>query len=247
MSRMLKIALLSISGVALVLLAAAGWAYLSSRTVPPFYAQALARPADTVHEDSDALVRKAAGLFNDLRKSGRWQALFTADQINGWLADDLLKNYPSLLPPTITEPRVAIENGRLMLGFRWHQPNWTVVVSAETEVYLRHPNTIAVRVRKLRAGNLPLPLKNLLNELAASGRKLDLQIVESEIDGDPLLLITPPQDRQYNDLVVQLDSLELRDGQLHVSGRSQRGTQPLPPVAERPRDAATQAAPVQSQ
>lgn len=61
--------------------------------------------------------------------------MFTVEQINGWLADDLQKNHPSLLPATITDPRVAIENNQLMLGFRWQQPKWSVVVSLAAEVY----------------------------------------------------------------------------------------------------------------
>ena len=162
--------------------------------MPHFYTAALAQPSTSAHEASDQLIREAAALVSDLRKSGRWQALFTTEQINGWLADDLLKNHPTLLPPTVSEPRVAIEDNQLMLGFRWQQPRWNVVVSLAADVYLREPNVVAVRIRKVRAGGLPLPLKNLLNDLIAAGRGLDLQIDEQQIEGDPLLLITPPQD-----------------------------------------------------
>ncbi len=227
--------MLIVSCAAATMLAAAGaWAYWVSRQVPPFYAAALAQPTASVHQASDALLRETAALVSDLRKSGRWQAQFTADQINGWLADDLEKNHPSLLPATISEPRVAIENNRLMIGFRWQRPRWSVVVSLSADVYLREPNVVAVRIRKVRAGGLPLPLKNVLHDLIAAGRSLDLQIEEQQIEGDPLLLITPPQDGDYGNLLVQLDSLELHDGQLYVAGRTQRGDQSLPPLAERP-------------
>lgn len=222
------------SAAAVLLAAACGWAYWISREVPPFYAAALAQPSSSVHDASDALVREAAALVSDLRKSGRWQALFTVEQINGWLADDLQKNHPTLLPATVSDPRVAIANNQLMVGFRWQQPKWNVVVSLAAEIYLRQPNVVAVRIRKVRAGGLPLPLKNLLHDLIAAGRGLDLQIDEQQIDGDPLLLITPPQDGDYGNLLVQLESLELHDGQLYVAGRTQRGDRSLPPLAERP-------------
>ena len=234
MSRKFRIILILSCAAATLLAAASAWAYWVSRQVPPFYAAALAQPAETAHQASDAMLREAAALVSDLRKSGRWQALFTAEQINGWLADDLQKNHPTLLPNTISDPRVAIENNQLMLGFRWQQPKWSVVVSLAAEVYLREPNVVAVRIRKVRAGGLPLPLKNLLHDLIAAGRGLDLQIEEQQIEGDPLLLITPPQDGDYGNLLVQLESLELHDGQLYVAGRSQRGEHTLPPVASRP-------------
>jgi hypothetical protein len=233
-SRKLRIILLACCTSAAVLAAVFGWLYGLSREVPPFYTAALAQPSTAVHQASDALLREAAALVSALRKNGPWQALFTTEQINGWLADDLLKNHPSLLPETVGEPRVAIENNQLMIGFRWQQPQWPVIVSLAAEVYLREPNVVAVRIRKVRAGGLPLPLKNLLHDLIAAGRSLDLQIDEQQIDGDPLLLITPPQDGDYGDLLVQLESLELHDGQLYVAGRSQRGDHSLPPLAERP-------------
>ena len=229
MSRNLRIILFASCLVVALLGAACAWAYLASREVPHFYTAALAQPSTSAHEASDQLIREAAALVSDLRKSGRWQALFTTEQINGWLADDLLKNHPTLLPPTVSEPRVAIVDNQLMLGFRWQQPRWNVVVSLAADVYLREPNVVAVRIRKVRAGGLPLPLKNLLNDLIAAGRGLDLQIDEQQIEGDPLLLITPPQDGEFGDLLVQLESLELYDGQLYVAGRSQRGDRSLPP------------------
>lgn len=233
-SRNLRIILLVSCAAAAILAAAAGWAYCVSRQVPPFYSAALAQPSSSVHQASDALLREAAALVSDLRKSGRWQAFFTAEQINGWLADDLQKNHPTLLPATVSDPRVAIENNQLMVGFRWQQSRWNVVVSLAAEVYLREPNVVAVRIHKVRAGGLPLPLKHLLHDLIAAGRALDLQIEEQQIDGDPLLLITPPQDGDYGNLLVQLESLELHDGQLYVAGRTQRGDRSLPPLAELP-------------
>ncbi len=234
MSRKFRIVLIVSCAAAILLAAAGAWAYWVSRQVPSFYAAALSQPADSAHQASDAMLREAAALVSDLRKSGRWQALFTVEQINGWLADDLQKNHPTLLPSTISEPRVAIENNQLKLGFRWQQPKWSVVVSLATEVYLREANVVAVRIRKVRAGGLPLPLRNLLHDLIAAGRGLDLQIEEQQIEGDPLLLITPPQDGDYGNLLVQLEALELHDGQLYVAGRSQRGNHSVPPLAERP-------------
>ena len=44
-----------------------------------------------------------------LTKAGHWEIRFTADEINGWLAVDLVKNHPNALPPTLKDPRVSID------------------------------------------------------------------------------------------------------------------------------------------
>jgi len=233
MVRRLRLIIAIFSGSLAALAIAAGWFYWASHRVPPFYAAALAEPTETAHEASDALLRGVAALFNDLRHAGHWQAQFSIDQINGWLADDMLRNHPTLFPSEISEPRLGVENDRLMLGFRWHGKRWTLVVSLEAELYLREINVVAVRIHKLRAGSLPLPLEDLVDDLVAAGRRLDLQIDKRQLDGDPLLLIAPPQDGEYNDSLVQLEALQLRDGQLYLAGRTEKGARPAGPLARR--------------
>src|SRR5215467_5920384 len=71
-----------------MLAAVLGGLYWACQQSPPFYNQALAQDPATAHSASDALVRQAAELASDVRRPGRWQAQFTAEQINGWLAYD---------------------------------------------------------------------------------------------------------------------------------------------------------------
>ena len=53
-----------------------------------------------------SFARQTAALNNHLRRMGGWEAHFTDQQVNGWLAVDVPKNHPDLLPPEISHPRV---------------------------------------------------------------------------------------------------------------------------------------------
>ncbi len=51
--------------------------------------------------------------------AGHWSAVFTDEQINGWLAADLPEKFPQLLPPEIQDPRVVFAPGQLQLACRY--------------------------------------------------------------------------------------------------------------------------------
>ena len=66
---------------------------------------------------SRELESRATALYSDARQVGQWQALFTAEQINGWLATQLVQNASGELPANIRDPRIAIASDVLTLGF----------------------------------------------------------------------------------------------------------------------------------
>jgi hypothetical protein len=208
--------------------------YWAAQQAPAFYAQALAQDAGSSQKASDIMLRQTAALVNDLRRPGQWQAMFTAEQINGWLAYDVRKNHSHLFPPDISDPRVALGNDRLQIAFRWQRPGWSTIVSMEAELYLQEVNVVAIRIRNARAGKLPLPLGSLLNDVAASAREIGLEIDQEQIDGDPLLLVTLPSAYDNAGKQLSLESLELHDGELYVAGRSQREGEAIPPLARQP-------------
>ncbi len=89
-----------------------GAVFWASQHRPEFYRHALAQDATSAKQGSDALLHEAAALASDLRRPGQWHALFTTEQINGWLACDVLQNHPKLFPTCIADPRIAIENNQ---------------------------------------------------------------------------------------------------------------------------------------
>ncbi|HEY2882583.1 MAG TPA: hypothetical protein VGJ15_09120, partial [Pirellulales bacterium] len=201
---------------------------------PDFYAPALAGDSTQAQRGSDALLREAAALASNVRRIGHWQALFTAEQINGWLAYDVLQNHPRLLPAKVRDLRVAIDKQRSQIAFRWQSAVWSGIVAIETEIYLRQTNVVAVRICQAHLGLLPLPLRGVIQELVQSGRDLGLQIDEQQIEGDPLLIVTLPWAAEGDDKQPFLESLEISNGEIYVAGRCDRPGAGLAPVVQNP-------------
>lgn len=214
--RWLKIG--AIAGAGLLLLAVAGLfaLYRATQHVPEFYRKAIQADPATLAAASDQMLRRATALASDVKKPGRWQALFTADEINGWLAVDLVKNHGASLPPAIRDPRVHIEPDRLTLACRFRQGGLESVLSLIVEVHLAESNRIALRIRKVRAGALPLPLGDVLGELSEAARRAEYPIEWRQSGGDPVALI--PVQAVDQRAAVRIEKLVIRQGEIYLEG-----------------------------
>ena len=219
---------IALFGLAAVMLLAAGggiWLYLAVHHVPHFYAQALKVEPATQRHASDEMVRHTAALSNDVRHDGSWQASFSTDQINGWLAVDLVQNHARMLPAEFHEPRVAIHKGQMIIGCRYESPRISSVLSLTADVYLQEPNVLALRIRQARAGAVPLPLKDVMGQIVHTGENFGFIAALKQIAGDPLLLLTlPAVESDGRGGEVHVDSVELREGELFLAGHTQRPT-----------------------
>ncbi len=74
-----------------------------------------------------------------------------------------------------------------------------------------------------RAGALPVPLTQVLDGITQVARELQLRLEWRKDHGDPVALITFPQPRDSQSVAVQLETVELRDGELLVAGAMMRG------------------------
>ncbi len=111
MPKSIRITLAALGGLSVATGLAALAIYLSLTGAPAFYQAAVERDPAVSEEDSDHCLQQAAALASHLQSPGEWQAIFSADQINGWLAVDLARNYSESLPPEITNPRIDFHSG----------------------------------------------------------------------------------------------------------------------------------------
>jgi hypothetical protein len=214
-----------IIGVVVLLLAAIGalvGAYYSSQQVPDFYRQALAADRQQQQRASTELINRSNRLQRQVKRPGRWQALFSAEQINGYLAVDLDKQFPRLLPPELRDPRVAIGDGQATLACRYEGDRVSTVLSISFEAYLSEPNVVAVRIHGAAAGTLPMPLSEVLAQMSKAAEKLELPLKWRQTDGDPVALITLPTAGQNDHRSMVLDAVELRGGELYLAGKTLR-------------------------
>lgn len=217
MRKKLKKIGLVVVGLLVLVAAVAWWLYCAARRVPDFYQQAVSEQSQQ-RADGQELEARATALFSDLRHQGDWRALLTAKQINGWLAVDLVEKYPHLLPPTVSDPRVAIQQGMLLIGVRAEQHGVETVLSVETEIYLSEPNVVACRIRRARAGSLALPRKQVLDEITRAALRADVPLRWAQLDGDPVALLTIDLINDENGHAVSLEKIELHEGELYLAG-----------------------------
>ena len=194
--------------------------YTASQQVPEFYSQALALETSKAQKASQELGSRVSMLYNEVRRTGRWDALFTAEQINGWLAVDLVENHADLLAPNVQDPRVQIDEGEITLAARIEGETFSTVFTLTFEPYLYAPNVVAFRIIKARAGLLPIPMTDVLREVTYAVETVGLPLSWTQVDGDPVALVTLIPHRTKDESVRWLDQLEVHTGEIYVAGRT---------------------------
>ncbi len=192
--------------------------YQATQHVPEEYRSALRADPIAQRKGSDELLRQAGALAGDLNKEGRWGVLFTADQINGWLAVDMVENHPNLLSEDFSDPRVVIFADRVTLFGRLHRDGKQSVVSLTVTPYLAEENEVAVRIRDARAGLVPLPLGEVLDAIKVFAGNSGFPVHWAQTDGDPVALIKAPLVSDDERKTITIDTLRLGDGEIFVGG-----------------------------
>ncbi len=189
---------------------------------PDFYRRAVAADPADQRRASDEMLRQASGLCSAVQKDGRWEVLFTAEQINGWLAVDLVENHPQALPKTLRDPRVAIEPDRVTLACRFEQGNLCGVVSLIVEPYVPEPNVLGLRICQARAGLLPWPLTKITEGISEAAGRSELRLQWRQAHGDPVALISIPAVQDEDGKLVQIESLRIGQGEIYLSGTTRQ-------------------------
>jgi hypothetical protein len=192
-------------------------AYRAARHVPAFYVQALNSTGEEQKAAGQEFERQSFALHNAVRRRGHWSARFTQDEINGWLAAELPEKFSTALPVGISQPRVAIAADRVQIAAHFEQRGMETVLSLAGEIRLTaEPNEIAMRIERVRAGSLPMPLGKLLDEISALAATAGIPLRWTEVAGDPVALLRLPPELDRQPFV--LETLELGEGALTIAG-----------------------------
>jgi hypothetical protein len=220
MPRALRIWLIALGTPLLALATLLWWLFRASQDVPEFYREAIAAPPPDQAQASDDLVRGALALVSQARKSGEWSATFTEEQVNGWMAVDLVENHAQSLPPGFRDPRISITPDGVSLACQVDMGAMSTVCSLDADVTLDQENVVALRIRHARAGALPVPLEGILEKIDHAAMKLPVGVRWVKVDGDPVALITIPPPEGEKDTLIWIDAIELRLGEVHLAGRT---------------------------
>ena len=218
----LRFFLLTIAALLLLLVLGGLLLYQATRHVPDFYQQALEVNPQQQAAAGDELERQVLELHSEIQDEGRWQAVFDEDQINGWLASDLTEKFSDSLPAGVSAPRVAISPESVQLACQYQDPRIETVVSLTLSVAVnRQSNEVAITVQNVRAGLLPLPLKDLLDEVAAAARRAELDLRWAQSDGAPVALLRVPAEIPSLEVEgFQLDEIALGEGEIRLIGQT---------------------------
>ena len=218
MRRKLRITGIVCCSLLLVMAVVALVLYRCSQREPDAYRDAIEIKPAVLEEASDQMLQKTTALVSDVEREGDWEALFTAEQINGFLAVDLARNHPAALPKWLSDPRVAIKPDRVMLFGRIRRGKFDSVVTLAVEPYVPNPNVLALRIRGVRAGIVPMPLGNVLEAVSQTAQRSDIRLHWKQTDGDPVAMITLPATLDDDDKLIQIETLRLAEGEIYVSG-----------------------------
>lgn len=194
--------------------------YQAARQEPKFYRQALLIEPARQAQVGDEFEHEVLELRNGARESGEWQAEFTAEQLNGWLAADLPEKFPTALPVGLEDPRVAIEDGLLRVAARYRDKTLSSVLSFALQIQLAdEPNMLAVRILEVRAGALPIPISGWLEKVRKAIQHTDLVVRWSQSDGDPVALVEIPGQRaEEPEKTLTLETIAIEPGLVRLSG-----------------------------
>ncbi len=95
--------------------------WLSLTYQPSYYREMVLLTAEQGAGQAKKFVAQSLQLRNDICNEPTWEAVFSDQEVNAWLAEDLVTHFLDQLPPEIHEPRLLFELDRVTLAFQLRQ------------------------------------------------------------------------------------------------------------------------------
>jgi hypothetical protein len=211
---------LLIAGLILLLVAAIpglGWVSLTHK--PGFYRAMIQLPRDERAQKAKRFMAQSLQLRNDICNEPTWEAVFSDQEVNAWLAEDLVTHFADQLPPEVHEPRVVFELDRVTLAFELDSGPLSSVIWVVARPRVPEGNVVELTLEKIRAGVLPVPPERVLDRITEYVRErgLDVQWRRGD-EGFPVVTLRYTPDTERDD--VQLEQVHVRHGQIRLAGRS---------------------------
>lgn len=208
--------ILLVAGVcAVALTAGLVWLFIAATQVPEFYAEALRTPMVDAREQGEKFERAVLELHNEVRNEDHFRVVFTPEEINGWLISELPRKFPKALPGKVHDPRIALEPDRILAAFRYEERGVSTVITLALEIKLTESaDVVAVRVRQLKAGAIPVPLAPLIEDITKHAHRQGLAILWQQEEGDPVALVP----LRFSEAVLRDKTLLLQEIAISADG-----------------------------
>jgi hypothetical protein len=207
--------------VASVVLIVPGLAWLSLTHEPTFYRALVANvPREQREAKAKHFVASSLQLRNDISNERDWQAVFTDQEVNAWLAEDLITHFADQIPTEVHEPRVAFATDRITLAFQLDRGPIRTVIWVVAKARIPEDNVLELTFEKIRAGVIPISIERFIDPITAQARDHGIDVHWSREDDMPVATFRFGPDHGRSDIV--LERLSVRQGLIRLAGRSER-------------------------
>jgi hypothetical protein len=209
-------------------------AWISLTHKPGFYRAVVRLPRGQREVGARRFMAQSLQLRNDICNEPTWEAIFTDQEVNAWLAEDLVTHFADQLPPEVHEPRVVFEVDRVTLAFQLESGPLSSVIWVVARPHVPEANVIELTLEKIRAGVLPVPADRILDRITEHAQSHGLDVHwRRGADGLPIAAIRYTPDTERDD--VKLEQVQIQHGQIRLAGRSNhaRGVVRLPILPSR--------------
>jgi hypothetical protein len=207
-------------GSILLLSAVPALLWVSVTHQPTFYKAIVAVPRRQSQEQARRFLAQSLQLSNDIHNEPRWEAVFSDQEVNAWLAEDLVTHFADQLPPEVHEPRVVFEPDRVTLAFQLDQGPVRAVIWVVARVRVPDQNLVELMIEKIRAGVVPVPAEKIIARITDEARARGLDVRWRREGELQVASIRYTPDLSRSDVV--LEQLHVRQGQIRLAGRSNR-------------------------
>jgi hypothetical protein len=210
---------LIVGSVLFLIVTIPGLTWLSLTHQPDFYRAVVRVPREQRTVRAKQFVRQSLQLRNDICNEPSWEAVFTDQEVNAWLAEDLVTHFADQLPPEVREPRVVFDVDRVTLAFQLDQGPFSSVIWVVARPHVPEANVLELTLEKIRAGVLPVPADRVLDRIIAHARSHGLDVAwRPGEEGLPIVTIRYTPDSARDD--VKLEQIQIQSGQIRLAGRS---------------------------
>ncbi len=187
--------------------------------VPNYYAEQMSVSSTAMNDANDEMVRKVEQFNHDVTKPGKWRVEFTEEQINAWLANELLARLPYALPPNVFDPRVAIEPDLAKVAAKYSCGNLAAVLSLEVDPFVAsEKNDLAIRICAAKIGSVPGLADRARQSIHYASLRSRIHIQWMQDEGEWVGKFKFDGKVFDLDPNVQLREIELSDGRVCLSG-----------------------------
>lgn len=207
----------------LLLIAALCFVYYTSQQQPEFYKAAMKQDSDENRALGSQMETNALEIYNSALFPTTWEGALSEMEINGWLASELPAKFPEMLPENIKDPRVLLEANQLTIACQCRYKDLQGILVGEFDLFCtEQPNQVAVRIGSIRLGVLPFPVTQFADVITDQLQKSGYESNWSTKDGDPLLLVTVPDDHLIieNYYRIEIRSFDINDKSILITGET---------------------------